>query len=132
MPPLKSFKQYVEMRDQISLDRSDLPDDKMRSGLADPDPGQLKQPHKPDSKDLDLAKQAVQLVMGRSAKWHRTIYKFLLRCGQKIPEVGHVVDNMKKPVGYDKLFGPQMGKNDVEPDVLSPNGADSSPAFYQK
>jgi hypothetical protein len=130
--PLKSFRQYVEDRDQDSPEGSNLPDGKRRNGLADPDPGELKQPHKPNSKDIDLAKQAVQLIMGRSAKWHRTLYKFLRRCGEKIPDVGHIVDNMSKPKDYDKLFGPQLGKNDVEPDVLSPNSADSSPAYYQK
>lgn len=127
-----SFKKYVEDRDQDSPIGSNMPDGKRRNGLADPDPGELQQPHKPDSKDLDLAKRAVQLIMGRNAKWHRTIYKFLRKCGEKIPEVGHIVDEMSKPKDYDKLFGPQVGKNDIEPDVLSPNGADSSPSFYQK
>jgi hypothetical protein len=130
--PLKSFKQYVEDRDEDFPSDSNLPDRKSRNGLADPDPGQLKEPHKPNSKDLDLAKQAVQLIMGRNAKWHRTLYRFLTKCGEKIPDVGHVVDNMSKPLNYDKLFSPHIGKNDIEPDVLSPNSADSSPAFYQK
>lgn len=129
--PLKSFKQYVESRDEDSPEGSNLPDGKQRNGLADPDPGELRKPHKPNSQDLDLAKQAVQLIMSRSAKWHRTLYKFLRRCGEKIPDVGHVVDNMSKPKGYQKLFGPHMGKDDIEPDVLSPNSADSSPAYYQ-
>lgn len=120
-----SFKQYVENQAQI-------PDIKPRNGLADPDPGQLKEPHKPDNKDLELAKQAVQLIMNRSAKWHRTIYKFLRRCGDKIPEVGHAVDNMSKPRDYDKYFGLGIGKQDIEPDVLSPNSADGSPSYYQK
>lgn len=130
---MKKFSQWLKLReDQDSPEGSNLPDNKRRNGLADPDPGELKQPHKPNSKDIDLAKQAVQLIMGRSSKWHRTLYKFLRRCGEKIPDVGHIVDNMSKPKDYDKLFGPQLGKNDVEPDVLSPNSADSSPAYYQK
>lgn len=132
MSSFKSFRQYVETRDQVSPEGSNLPSRKSRNGLADPDPGELRQPHKPDSKDLDLAKQAVQLVMGRNEKWNRTIYRFLRRCGEKIPEVGHIVDQMNKPKEYDKLFNTQLGRKDVEPDVLSPSGADSSPSFYQK
>jgi hypothetical protein len=126
-----SFKNYVEMRDTPGdpPEGSNLPDGKSRNGLADPDPGELKKPHKPNSKDLDLAKQAVQLIMSRSAKWHRSLYKFLRKCGEKIPDVGHIVDNMSKPKGYDS---PQIGMNDREPDELAPNSADSSPAFYQK
>lgn len=128
---IKSFKHYLEMRDEDSPEGSNLPDGKIRNGLADPDPGELKQPHKPNTQDLDLAKQAVQLIMTRSAKWNRTLYKFLKRCGEKIPDVGHCVDKMTRPKGYYKLFGQPRSKGDIEPDVLSPNSADGSPAFYQ-
>lgn len=128
---IKSFKNYVESRDEDSPEGSNLPDGKMRNGLADPDPGELKKPHKPNSQDLDLAKQSIQLIMSRSAKWHRTLYKFLKKCGEKIPDVGQLVDNMSKPKDYYKLFGPKMGKGDIEPDILSPSSADSSPSYYQ-
>ena len=121
-----SFKKYVENRDQ------DLPDAKPRNGLADPDPGELKQPHKPNSKDIDLAKRAIQLIMTRSEKWNRTLYRFLRRVGERIPDVGHIVDNMTRPSAYDKLYGVGLGKNDREPDVLSPSSADTSVDFYQK
>lgn len=127
MLPIKSFKQYLETRD-----KDYLPDDKKRNGLADPDPGELKQPHKPSEKDISLAKQAVQLIMGRSAKWHRTLYRFLRKSGEKIPEVGRVVDGMDKPKNYDKLFSPQIGKNDVEPDILAPSSADTAQSFYKQ
>lgn len=108
----------------------EIPSGKERNALGDPDPAELKKPHKVNSKDLDYAKQAVQLIMGRNSKWHRTVYRFLRKCGEKIPEVGHLVDNMTAPKQYDKLFNPL--KNNIEPDILSPSSADSSPAFYQK
>jgi hypothetical protein len=129
MPPTKTFRQYVEQMDgNLPDDMTNMPDGKQRNGLADPDPGDLKKPHKPNSQDVDLAKQATQLMMLRSSKWHRKLYKFLRRVGDKIPDIGHLVDQMTKP----KDVGPAFGDKDKQPDVLSPNSADSSPAYYQK
>jgi len=126
MNKFKPFSQYVEERDQYFHEENNLPDGKLRNGLADPDPGELKQPHKVNSKDLDLAKQAVQIIMRRSTKWHRNMYNFLRKCAEKIPEVGHLVDNMEKPKDYEKIFGSKIGENDDEPNSLVPNSSDQS------
>lgn len=112
----KTFSQFLE----------EHPDDKQRYGLADPDPGELRQPHNPNSKDIDLAKQAVQLMMMRNAKWHRKLYRFLKKSGDKIPEIGHIISSMTKP----KDVADKKGEKPF--DVLAPNTADSSPAFFQK
>lgn len=126
----KTFKKYVEAMD--ADDMTGMPDNKSRNGLADPDPGEMKNPHKPKPQDLDMAKQAIQIGMTHNPKWELKVYSFLKKMGHRIPEVGNIVDQMTKPKGYDKMTSPQMGKNDNQPDVLSPNSADSSPAFYQK
>lgn len=127
---LKSFRKYVEEMD--NGDMSNMPDATPRNGLADPNPGEKKDPHKPKPQDLDIAKQAIQIGMTQNPKWELRIYNFLKKMGSSLPQVGNLVDQMTKPKGYDKLHAPQMGKNDQQPDVLSPNSADSSPAFYQK
>ena len=125
---MSNFKKYVEDRDSdIESDSLyGMPDNKVRNGLADPDPTELKQPHKPNSRDLDLAKQAVQLIMMRSPKWNLILYKFLRKCGEKIPDVNHLVDNMTRPKELNKLFG-----REKQPDELSPSSADTPPAYYQ-
>lgn len=122
----KSFRKFLEETD----DEMSLPDNKKRNGLADPDPGEIKRPHKTDPQELDLAKRAIQIGMGENPKWELRIYKFLKKMGENIPNVGNVVNKMSKPKGFDQLNAPELGKNDMQPDVLSPNSADSPPAFY--
>jgi hypothetical protein len=127
--PFKTFRQYVEDNDQNSPeDIQNMPGIKARNGLADPDPGEVKKPHKPNSKDVDLAKSAIQIMMGRNAKWHYKLWKFLRSAGERIPEIGHIVDQMSKP----KNANPPLGFKEKEPDELAPNSADGSPAFYQQ
>jgi hypothetical protein len=125
----KSFQKYVEDADRVE-DGSNVPDNKKRNGLADPDPGEVKSQHKPRPQDLDLAKQAIQIGMGHNSTWEFRIYKFLKKMGQSIPQVGNLVDQIAKPKGFDQLTAPQLGKNDKQPDVLSPSSADAPPAFY--
>jgi hypothetical protein len=125
--PFKTFKTYVAEQDMTGM-----PGEKSRNGLADPDPGELKNPHKPQPQDLDMAKQAIQIGMTHNPKWELKVYNFLKKMGTRIPEVGNLVDQMTKPKGFDRLTAPQLGKSDLQPDVMSPNSADSSPAFYQQ
>lgn len=100
--------------------------EQQRYGLADPDPGELKKPHSVSDKDVELAKQCVQLMMGRNLKWHRTLYKFLRRAGTAIPDINRLVDQMQQP----KPVSPKRAGRSF--DDVAPSSADSSPAFYQQ
>ncbi len=121
---MKRFHRYVEEMDMAQQQ------DKPRQGLADPDPGTPRDDHKPRAQDLDLAKQAIQIAMTASSKYHRKVYKFLRELSLKLPQLGNLVDQMNTPEGYNDHA--PLGKGDKQPDVLSPNSADGSPAFYQK